>query len=402
MLAFFAVLFGLAGTYALRNSFRQEPVVIKEELPPPPEVPVMITVPMASRDIPSGTQIVMDDVALFRMSRGDVKKHIPAKNFMANPQQIIGKIVLNDIKRGSTFDTRDFFPDGRSPGIASRLKPGERAMTIRVSPINALIGFAGPGQRVDVLFHYGESDSTPNPQDRGRDNSQTRTDAPSFVPQHFAFNPPRNRDYWGNTVGGGGGPGGGGGGLGYGGAYQSATATLIQDAEILALERNSIPTRDATGVSIDEKVSVTLAVKPAEAELLRVADGHGELSLTLRGPDDKEKVDLVGPVTLDRIIKVKDEVHKMEIYRGQQVSTLNFQGQQTIQQQSFSNQPNQATVNSNNQQNRGPGQYSSPVPNFQPTFIPVPYPVSTSPQTGQPVPGPFGRPPVNNQQRSPR
>ena len=395
MLAFFAVLFGLAGTYALRNSFKQEPVVIQEEAPePPPAAPVMITVPMASRDIPSGTQIVMDDVALFRMTREDVKKHIPAKNFMANPQQIIGKIVLNDIRRGATFDTRDFFPNGRSPGIASRLKPGERAMTIRVTPINALIGFAGPGQRVDVLFHYGESDTSAQSQDRGAGvQIGPNNNAQRFYPQHHTFNPPRNRDYWGNTIGAGG-RGGLGNGLGYGGAYQSATATLIQDAEILALERNSVPTKDATGVSADERVSVTLAVKPAEAELLRVADGHGELSLTLRGPEDNKKVDLIGPVTLDRIIKVKDEVHEMEIYRGQQVSTLQFQGQQTIQQHSFSSQP---TVNSNQQQNQQ--QYQSPVPNYQPTYIPVPYPVSTDPQTGQPV-SPFGQPPADTRRRS--
>ena len=61
---------------------------------------------------------------------------------------------------------------------------------------------------------------------------------------------------------------------------RSATATLVQSVEILALGRNSTPTDTSTGLTRDNLVSVTLAVDPRQAELIRVAEGHGELSLT--------------------------------------------------------------------------------------------------------------------------
>ena len=342
MLAFFAILFGLAGTYMLRVYRREPPAVVA---PPPPEKKIVrITVPLASRDIASGTQITLDDVALYKMTREEIQEKVTKSSFMTNPKQIIGKILLNDMKSGRPFKTQDFYPTGTSPGIAKRLGPGLRAMTIVLDPTNALMGFAGPGQKVDVLFHFGAEGSTSGGLSKGRTDAQGR-----FYPQHHDFNAPtHHRDYWGNSYGG---VGGGGGS-----EYQQATSTLVQDAEILALGKKSVPTDAASGLPEDELVSVTLAVRPHQAELIRVAEGHGELSLTLRGPEDSQQLHLVDPVTLKAIFNVKSLTHEMEVYRGTTLSKMQFSGGQTIQQKVFANtdnQPSQATP--------------APVP----TFVPV-------------------------------
>lgn len=333
LLAFFAVLFGLAGTYAIKNA-RPAHTEIKEIAPVKP--PRMVTVPMASRDIPAGSQILLDDVALLKLTPPDVRNRVKAKSFMTSPSQIIGKTARRLIKRGSTFDTQDFYPQGQRPGILDRLQPGQRAMTINVKPVHALLGFAGPGQRVDVLFHYGLNDQPSANSDNG------------LPPLSPTASPNSNRrSEWPNI--------------------HAATSTLVQNAEILALQDQSLPTKAATGIAASETVSITLAVAPKEAELLRVAIGHGELSLTLRPESDLDEIPLAGPVTLDKIIQVKNHQHEMEIYRGKQVSRLQFIGNQTIERRTFHSQVINGTDNVTS-----PNQ--SPLP---PTYIPVPYPVST-------------------------
>ena len=320
MLAFFAVLFGLAGTYAIKNA--RQPVV-EPQLVEARTLPKLVTVPVASRDIPAGGQIVLDDVALLKMNAKDVRTRVKAKTFMTSPKQIIGKTVLREIKRGSTFDTQDFYPQGKGPGILDRLRPGQRAITINVSPIHALIGFAGPGQNVDVLFHY------------ALNTGQGQAATENGLPQP---NPNQSRSESATLPN-----------------IHGATSTIVQNAEILALQKRSLPTRDATGIGEQEYVSITLAVTPQEAELLRVAGGHGELSLTLRPESDANEVPLVGPVTLDKIIEIKNNQHEMEIYRGQRFSRVRFQGSQTIEERSFHSQTGNANNDSNSQQ-------QSPIP----------------------------------------
>ena len=80
LLGFFAVLVGLAGTYTVRVAMAEPPEV---ELPPPPPPPpkpkpVRITIPLASRDLVAGTTISMDDIAIYRMTREEIKETIKA------------------------------------------------------------------------------------------------------------------------------------------------------------------------------------------------------------------------------------------------------------------------------------------------------------------------------------
>jgi len=79
--------------------------------------------------------------------------------------------------------------------------------------------------------------------------------------------------------------------------------TLVQKATILALGQRVNQTGNSSRLGPEERVRVTLAVKPDSAELIRVAEGHGELSLTLRGFGDEEIVDTTGPTVLGWTIR---------------------------------------------------------------------------------------------------
>ena len=322
LLAFIAIGAGLIGTYAVRTAFAA-PAVEPPPAPAPAKPPPRVTVPLASRDIPAGTEISLDDIALYKLTKQEIEESIEAKTFMTNPTQIIGKVVVKGIERGMTFDTSELLPAGKVPGVSGRLKPGLRAVTVAMTPSNALLGLAGPGQRVDVLFHYGQSnESAANGSDAGKAQ-------PGFQPGHHDFNPPRRRDYYGNTIG-----SGGGSGLDSI-AFQCATSTLIQDAEILAFGNQTTPTELASPIDTEDTVQVTLAVDPRQAEMIRVASGHGQLSLTLRSPSDGQQVHLVDPVTLNEIMSVDHTVHVMEIYRGKERSQVVFGSNQSIRTRVF-------------------------------------------------------------------
>lgn len=297
LLGFLAVLFGLIGTWAIREYSRKPSAPEPQPVAESPRV----LVPMASRTMEDGHRIKVDDVALVKMTRKQLKEQgIDKKAFITNSAQIIGKTVKSGIRRGETFDTREFYPEGTGPGIANRLKPGQRAVTVSLTPTNALMGFAGAGQQVDVLFHYGEQRKVAN-----EDNE------PQSTPDTNKSNPLKR--------------------------FQSATVTLVQNAEILALGNSVVPTDDANGISSDQRVLVTLAVNPADAEAIRVADGNGELSLTLRGPDDRLAIaDLGEPRVLSEIIEIDSGVRQMEIYRGTQLTRVEFDANSTFE-KSFAN-----------------------------------------------------------------
>lgn len=359
MLAFVAIMVGLSATYAFRV-YSRETVAI-EQPPPKRKKPVLTTVPLASRDIPAGTAILLDDVALYKMTAEEIKARLKSTAFMTNPTQIIGKIARSDIKRGAAFTTEAFYPTGQRPGISRRLSAGLRAVTIEITAQNALLGYATPGSSVDVLFQYGEQNGS-----NGKYGAQKS--GKGFYPDHHDYNPPRRRDYYGNTIGGAYGGGGANGDADE--TLQGATTTLVQDVEVLAVGSQSLPTDAASTLSLDEQVQVTLAVTPRQAELIRVAKGHGELSLALRSSDDDEQVPLVDPVTVDHIIGTEESVHQMEIYRGRQVTKLHFNHGRYVKQRIFADtsddqQGSQAAADTNQLPHM-----PFPVPTFVPVFIP--------------------------------
>ncbi|WP_149499796.1 Flp pilus assembly protein CpaB [Roseiconus lacunae] len=355
LIGMFAVTVGLAGTYVLRVALRQEPPpVVAEQPEPEPEPPKRITVPLASRDIPVGTELTLDDVALYRLTQTEIETLIGKQAFMTNPKQIIGKVLQSSMQRNDAFNTKNLLPAGKFPGVSKRLKPGLRAVTIQMSSENALLGFATPGQHVDVLFHYGQMN--------GHDNSQG-TAYPGFYPAHHVFNSPGLRDYHGNRIG-----NGSGGDLS---AFQNATSTLIQDAEILAIGMSSTPTDLASPLPREESVRVTLAVAPKQAEMIRVAKGHGELSLTLRGPEDNQFVSLVDPVTLDHIMDFDTTVHEMEIYRGTALSKVHFGTNQSIREQVFTNHAGGEDPETDSQVDQSPPS----VPAGWPVMVPIQSPM---------------------------
>lgn len=266
LLGIMAVLFGLLGAYVVRMQM-QRPVVAAQ-----PQVQTVV-VPRASTDLKAGRKITLGDIAIYRMTAEKMREAGIRGSFMSNAEQIIGRILREDIVKGGTFDSSRLYPEGVFPNPAERLRPGYRAVTVNVEGPAAVAGFATPGAWVDVLF---------------RANRHEDDDLPEM------------------------------------------TVTLVEAVEVLALEEQTF-----TGARPEEErrsgnreMAVTLAVRPAQAAALRVVEGHGTLSLALRKPDDDTPLAGEMPRTMNEVLDRPYTKWRMEVYRGGSQNQIFFRQNQ--------------------------------------------------------------------------
>lgn len=255
----FAVLFGLVGAYAVRQS-----LLPQQTEQAAPQAPPRTRVPVASGDLEPGRPITLGDVAIMQLSADQLKTasaNWPSQ-YMINPDQIIGRTLKEPVPRGQPFGATDFYPEGMGPTVQDRLKPGFRAVTIPIASNSPGAGMAMPGAFVDVLF---------------RARATEELDFPE------------------------------------------TTMTLLESVEVLAVGENIIPGKPVD-VSRGFPENVTLAVSPEQAAALKVVESRGELMLTLRSADDLEQVGDIEPQTLESLLGVVVEptppAITTVIYRG--------------------------------------------------------------------------------------
>lgn len=253
--------------------------VIRRELQPKPTPepePVAeerpLIVPLAAIDLVAGRPLKMGDVALVRMTRDQIKERNLPVEYMSNPQQIIGRIPRVALTKGQAFTTEALYPEGLAPSVAERLQEGYRAVTVSIHDIGAVAGFAVPGSMVDVLF-------------------RSEADEDQEIPE--------------------------------------TTVTLLEGVEVLALDANRIEGSDR----LDDVTTVTLAVTPGQAGILKVVEGRGELSLAIRSPEDAVLASNAESLTLSGLLGVekKPAPFRAEIYNGSSRQTLIFENQQVIE-----------------------------------------------------------------------
>ena len=221
--AIVAILIGLGGAYIVRQQMHQP------QVPPLPAAqPQNIIVPVALTDMEVGRTITLDDIAIRSFTPEEYEKSEFAQlAFMRNSQQIVGRVLRTPIPQGNSFLPNDLYPVGMGPDLAERLQAGYRAVTVPIENIGVVQGFARAGSFVDVLFRVDPSELTDHPEE---------------------------------------------------------TLTLLERIEVLAIDTFTQPGQQVT---LEQEGSVTLAVTPHQAKILKVVEERGSLSLTLRNPEDK-------------------------------------------------------------------------------------------------------------------
>jgi len=218
----FALLIGLGGAYVVRQQLNRP-----QGLPPLPltKAAAITYVPVAAVDLQKGHTLTLGDIAILPFTPEQLAKSAYAnKSFMRDTAQIIGRTLQVPAEKGMTFIPDLLYPEGMGPGIAERLQPGYRAVTVSIEDIGAVFGFARPGSMVDVLFR-----------------AKSEKDRPE------------------------------------------QTLTLLERIQVLAINHAVIPD---SKVEMKDNGTVTLSVTPSQAKVLKVVEGRGEISLALRNPND--------------------------------------------------------------------------------------------------------------------
>ncbi len=260
----FAVLFGLVGAYAVRQQLTKKPV--ENVAAPAPPRPVFV--PVAAIDLEPGRPLTLGDVAIVQVSPDQLEARGYTGPYMRDSQQIIGRILRAPVAKGKTFFPELFYPQGQGPSVAERLKPGYRAVTATISNDGAVAGLATPGSLVDVIFRT-KSDKT--------------------------------------------------------GAHPETTVTLLEGVEVLAVGKVATPGAQVEADGNKRDLTVTLAVTGNQANALRVVEGHGELTLALRNPQDREATTETEAQTLGGLLGLpQPQSFTTEVYRGSKRNTVTF------------------------------------------------------------------------------
>ena len=123
------------------------------EAPPAPELPPKKEVLATARALPVGTLLGKDDLTTLLLDPGavDEEEHLVVNDAVTH-RSLRGYAVREPLAEGAPLTHSSVVGPGQRGFLAAVLKPGTRAVTIRVGPATSHAGLIDPGDRVDVVL----------------------------------------------------------------------------------------------------------------------------------------------------------------------------------------------------------------------------------------------------------
>lgn len=141
-----AIVLGLVAAYIVRQSLRQPPVV--EAPPPPAPKPDLVQVVFAKNNLPKHARITADDLFVALVG----KESKAANGTFRNLGAAEGRITTQAIRSGQAIRDEYLLGIGEGlPDLAERLPPGHRAVTIHVQGAEGSNKF-DEGDHVDLAI----------------------------------------------------------------------------------------------------------------------------------------------------------------------------------------------------------------------------------------------------------
>ncbi len=153
----------------------------------------------------------------------------PIQGAYSRPAELVGRAAIYPVAAGQPIIDKDLASAGAELGLTNRIPEGMRAIALKSDDVVGVAGFVFPGSHVDVLVTY-RTDRSPEPM----------------------------------------------------------TATVLQDAEVLADGHQTQPSPDGKPATVDV---VTLLLTPQNAERVVLASTQGTIHFVLRNGSDREHVD---------------------------------------------------------------------------------------------------------------
>jgi pilus assembly protein CpaB len=123
------------GTYRALSRVPERPV----------ELPTKKTV-VASKQMPLGTLITRDAVKLV-----DWPAQTPLQGGFSTLDEVVDRGLITSVVENEPISENKLAPKEAGAGLSPTIKPGMRAISIRVNEVIGVAGFVVPGSRVDVV-----------------------------------------------------------------------------------------------------------------------------------------------------------------------------------------------------------------------------------------------------------
>ena len=242
VVAAFFVALSFLGEQEVEPTQAEVKPVTEEAPPPPPEPPETRQVFAAARAMPAGTLIGEDDLIKLELDPDAVRKeHIIVPNEVVLEEIVPGEqaihplrghVVREALAEGAPLTRSAVVGPGQRGFLAAVLRPGARAVTIRVGPATSHAGLIDPGDRVDVIL-----------------SAELAVD---------------------------------------GGDRSVFARTIVEDVRVVAIDRQIGSGADSPGGGEDgeiertEMMTATLEASPAQGDRLVLGEHEGRLSLAVR------------------------------------------------------------------------------------------------------------------------
>ncbi|TVQ86509.1 MAG: Flp pilus assembly protein CpaB [Deltaproteobacteria bacterium] len=245
-----AVGFAVVATVVLSLFFSSlETRVVKQNLSRKQE---LVDVVVAARSVPQGATLTEEHLEIVTVPR-----MFFLDTMVSEPDAVIGLVLQERALEGEPVRRERLAPPESGTGLNALIPEGQRALQMDISGASGVAGFITPGDYVDILF-------------TGQVQKSAQRGLESLTP-----------------------------GL--------RTTTLLQSKRVLAID-NLLSANEGTDGQTSP--SITLALMPAEAQLVTHAMQTGSITFTLRNHIDATKQD-TNQVSADTFIGAKHQRRTM-------------------------------------------------------------------------------------------
>ncbi|MGH1457122.1 MAG: Flp pilus assembly protein CpaB [Alphaproteobacteria bacterium] len=246
-----------------------------------PESAEGVQVLVAAKDLKIGHELGEDDMAWKKWSEDSLFKGAIMREGEQDPHEALEGRLDRSFAKGEALVRRGILKETKGNVVAARLKPGERAISIRVEEEDIVAGFIAPGNFVDVILTYderlgfGKANSS-----RGSDEEQEEArNIQSVVALNF---------------------------------NSKASETILQNVRVLAINQitgqEEEDDKKKKAKKVGKRATATLAVPIEAAEKLALASEMGNITLAMRGVGD-DGVNVEKPAMTDaRLISIDNEL----------------------------------------------------------------------------------------------
>ncbi len=144
----FAVVLGLVSALGIGQYLNKQTAKVSE-------LTVMKAAVVASRDIPPGGMIVIEDLTTKEFPSQTIPMDCPA-----SPNLIVGREVKIPILKDEVLTEAKLLPVVVASGLPTLIPVGMRGVTVRVNDIIGVGGFVKPGDYVDIIAVYKNKNET--------------------------------------------------------------------------------------------------------------------------------------------------------------------------------------------------------------------------------------------------